>query len=117
MLLPTLDRIRREVGCGMLIVDHDMRLIMGLCDRLHVLNYGRTIAEGTPDEVRRQSRRDRSLSGSGGRGEVMSLLSISDLHVHYGAIQALRGISLEVDEGEIVGSDRCQRCRERARRC
>ena len=53
VLLPTLDRIRREVGCGVLIVDHDMRLIMGLCDRLHVLNYGRTIAEGTPDEVRR----------------------------------------------------------------
>src|SRR5215218_5430214 len=33
----------------------------------------------------------------------MSLLSIDDLHVRYGAIQALRGISLEVDEGEIVG--------------
>lgn len=33
----------------------------------------------------------------------MSLLSISDLHVNYGAIQALRGISLEVNEGEIVG--------------
>jgi branched-chain amino acid transport system ATP-binding protein len=53
VLLPTLDRIRHHVGCGILIVDHDMRLIMGLCDRLHVLNYGKTIAEGTPDEVRR----------------------------------------------------------------
>ena len=54
ILLPTLDRVRREVGCGILIVDHDMRLIMGLCDRIHVLNYGRTIAEGTPEEVRRK---------------------------------------------------------------
>jgi branched-chain amino acid transport system ATP-binding protein len=53
VLLPTMERIRSEVGCGILIVDHDMRLIMGLCDRIHVLNYGRTIAEGTPDEVRR----------------------------------------------------------------
>jgi branched-chain amino acid transport system ATP-binding protein len=53
ILLPTLETIRQEVGCGILIVDHDMRLIMNLCDRLHVLNYGRTIAEGTPDEVRR----------------------------------------------------------------
>lgn len=52
--LPTLQRIRGEVGCGILIVDHDMRLIMNLCDRLHVLNYGRTIAEGTPEEVRRE---------------------------------------------------------------
>jgi branched-chain amino acid transport system ATP-binding protein len=52
--LPILQRIRNDVGCGILIVDHDMRLIMNLCDRLHVLNYGRTIAEGTPDEVRIQ---------------------------------------------------------------
>lgn len=53
VLLPTMERIRSEVGCGILIVDHDMRLIMGLCDRIQVLNYGRTIAEGTPDSVRR----------------------------------------------------------------
>jgi branched-chain amino acid transport system ATP-binding protein len=54
ILLPTLDRIRQETGCGILIVDHDMRLIMGLCDRIHVLNYGKTIAEGTPEEIRRE---------------------------------------------------------------
>jgi len=39
-------------GVGMLIVDHDMRLMMNLCSTLHVLNYGRTIAHGTPEEVR-----------------------------------------------------------------
>jgi branched-chain amino acid transport system ATP-binding protein len=54
VLLPTLDRIRHDAGCGILIVDHDMRLIMGLCDRIQVLNYGKTIAAGTPDEVRRE---------------------------------------------------------------
>jgi branched-chain amino acid transport system ATP-binding protein len=37
----------------MLIVDHDMHLIMRLCHRLHVLNYGKTIGEGAPEEVRR----------------------------------------------------------------
>ena len=42
---------RRE--CGVLVIDHDMRLIMRLCHRLHVLAYGRTIAEGTADEIRR----------------------------------------------------------------
>ena len=52
--VPTLQRIRAEVGCGILIVDHDMRLIMNLCDRLHVLNYGRTIAEGSPEVVRNE---------------------------------------------------------------
>lgn len=54
VLLPSLRRIRDERGCGILVVDHDMRLIMGLCDRIHVLNYGRTIAEGRPEEIRRQ---------------------------------------------------------------
>lgn len=51
-LLRRLSAIPAERGLGMLIVDHDMHLIMRLCHRLHVLNYGRTIAEGSPDEVR-----------------------------------------------------------------
>ncbi|MCB0213457.1 MAG: ABC transporter ATP-binding protein [Anaerolineae bacterium] len=41
-----------EYGCGMLVIDHDLRLIMRLCDQIHVLNEGRTIAAGTPQEVR-----------------------------------------------------------------
>lgn len=52
-LLQALALIPQEIGCGMLIVDHDMRLIMQLCDRVHVLNHGKTIGEGTPKIVRR----------------------------------------------------------------
>ena len=37
---------------GLLVVDHDMPFVMGLCDRVVVLNYGRKIADGTPEEVR-----------------------------------------------------------------
>jgi branched-chain amino acid transport system ATP-binding protein len=51
-LLARLAPIPAASGLGMLIVDHDMHLIMRLCHRLHVLNYGRTIAEGAPQEVR-----------------------------------------------------------------
>lgn len=51
-LLERLSAVPAERDLGMLIVDHDMHLIMQLCDRLHVLNFGQTIAEGTPDEVR-----------------------------------------------------------------
>lgn len=54
MLITRLAGIPREIGCGILLVDHDMRLIMSLCDRIHVLNQGQTIAEGTPEEIRRQ---------------------------------------------------------------
>jgi branched-chain amino acid transport system ATP-binding protein len=51
-LLRILAPMPEERNLGMLIVEHDMRLIMRLCHRLHVLSYGRTIGEGTPEQVR-----------------------------------------------------------------
>lgn len=51
-LLQSLAAIPEQTSCGVLIVDHDMHLIMRLCDRLHVLNYGHTIGEGSPGEIR-----------------------------------------------------------------
>jgi branched-chain amino acid transport system ATP-binding protein len=39
-------------GAGVLLIDHNMALIMGVCDRIHVLDQGRTLAEGTPAEIR-----------------------------------------------------------------
>jgi ABC-type branched-subunit amino acid transport system ATPase component len=51
-LLKTLLTISRDFDLGMMVVDHEMRLIMQLCDRLHVLNYGKSIGEGTPKEIR-----------------------------------------------------------------
>ena len=51
-LLSLLKPMPHSKQVGIIIVEHDMRLIMNLCDRLHVLNYGRTIAEGKPEDVR-----------------------------------------------------------------
>src|SRR5699024_10273354 len=51
-LLGQLSGIPDQFGCGLLIIDHDMNLIMRLCQRLHVLNQGKTIAEGAPEQVR-----------------------------------------------------------------
>ena len=44
--------IRDSHGCGVLVIEHNMALIMNLCDRIHVLNGGRTIASGKPDAIR-----------------------------------------------------------------
>jgi branched-chain amino acid transport system ATP-binding protein len=52
-LLHILSELPRTRGLGLLIIDHDMGLIMRLCNRLHVLASGRTIAEGKADEVRK----------------------------------------------------------------
>jgi branched-chain amino acid transport system ATP-binding protein len=47
-----LERIRRD-GTTLLLIEHDMRLVMSVCDRVLVLDYGRSIAEGAPGEVQR----------------------------------------------------------------
>ena len=47
-----LEQVRRD-GTTLLIIEHDVKLVMGLCDRVAVLDYGRKIAEGAPPEVQR----------------------------------------------------------------
>jgi branched-chain amino acid transport system ATP-binding protein len=44
--------VRDDHGAGVLLIDHNMALIMAVCDRVHVLDQGRMLAEGTPQEIR-----------------------------------------------------------------
>jgi branched-chain amino acid transport system ATP-binding protein len=43
----------KELGKAVVIIEHDMHLMMNVCDRLVVLNFGRKIAEGSPAEIQR----------------------------------------------------------------
>ena len=52
-LLETLGHVRKELGCGLLVIEHDMRLIMRLCDLVQVIDYGKTLKVGQPAEVQR----------------------------------------------------------------
>ncbi|MHB8661639.1 MAG: ABC transporter permease subunit [Acidimicrobiales bacterium] len=61
---PLLRRIRDELGCAIVVVEHDMPMLMGLCDRIYAMESGRVIAEGTPEEVRNDPRVIASYLGS-----------------------------------------------------
>ncbi|MBS3649826.1 ABC transporter ATP-binding protein [Pseudaminobacter sp. 19-2017] len=51
-LRQTILALRDRYGCGILVIEHNMALVMSLCDRVHVIGSGKTIAIGTPEAVR-----------------------------------------------------------------
>jgi branched-chain amino acid transport system ATP-binding protein len=55
-LTETIASIRDQLGCGVLLVEHDMRIIFRVCERIQVLDYGKTIAVGSPEEIRSDRR-------------------------------------------------------------
>jgi branched-chain amino acid transport system ATP-binding protein len=55
VLRELIDQIRKD-GRTILLIEHDVKLVMGLCDRVTVLDYGKQIAEGTPAEVQRNEK-------------------------------------------------------------
>ncbi|GAB5469493.1 MAG: ABC transporter ATP-binding protein [Rhodospirillales bacterium] len=52
-LMGLVSELPTRFGCGVLLIEHNMRVVMGVCQRIHVLDSGRTIAQGTPAEVQK----------------------------------------------------------------
>lgn len=63
LFMETLKKIRKQFNLSMIVIEHDIETISNLCDRIVVLNFGKVIAEGTPDETFRNPEVIRSYTG------------------------------------------------------
>jgi branched-chain amino acid transport system ATP-binding protein len=55
-MMTLINKLRSELGLSVLLIEHDMRVVMGISDRITVLDHGERIAEGTPQEIRANPR-------------------------------------------------------------
>jgi branched-chain amino acid transport system permease protein len=119
----TLGTLLREVagsGLAVLLVEHDMAFVMGTCEQIQVLDFGRIISVGTPAEVQadesvraaylgeaeeRAAKTPASVSGDGNGAaatdERPPALELRDIRAGYGTIDVLHGVSLTLPSGSV----------------
>jgi branched-chain amino acid transport system ATP-binding protein len=104
-------------GVAVVLVEHDMSFVMGNCSRIHVLDFGEKIAEGSPAAIQGDARVRAAYLGQTRDGAIVrrraaedtarqvsgrpAVIELRDVHAGYGAIDVLHGVSLSVYPGEV----------------
>jgi ABC-type branched-subunit amino acid transport system ATPase component len=117
---PLLQRIKQQTGATLLLIEHDMPLIFGLCDRIYVLDAGVNLAHGTPAEIQenpavieaylgtpREQQKVAATVKQESSGPVEDaaaevLLELEHVDVFYDRVQVLYDVNVHVRKGERV---------------
>jgi branched-chain amino acid transport system ATP-binding protein len=111
--LAALIRTIADHGVAIVLVEHDMGMVMGISDHIVVLDAGKPIAAGTPDEIRDDPAVIAAYLGTGEiqarpraaarDGAAEPVLDVAGLTAGYGAAPVLKNVDLSVAQGEMVG--------------
>jgi len=101
-----------DAGIGVVLIEHDMSLVMGISDHIAVLDAGKSLAQGRPETVRKDpavvaaylggARFDMRPRAASWRAPAAEQLSVRALGAGYGSVSVLQNIDLRLSNGEIV---------------
>ncbi len=84
------------------LVEHDMKFVTDLCDRICAISFGKLLAIGTPEEIKTNEKVQTAYLGKEEEDYAWNSFKHWNLKVNYGNIEALKGISMSVEDGQIV---------------